>query len=144
MADHLAPHPTTMDSLSLSVTVDQNDSKSILPSYDTNPRVLRTLEGLSEISARTSASLQGLQCSNPRTLSADDSSIEEKPSSQVDYFSHEWKEEDLWASWRHVFARRETYNTGARLENASWRNWARLELNLRTVSPESLNWSARA
>jgi hypothetical protein len=30
---------------------------------------------------------------------------------------------------------------GVRLENASWRTWAQQRNNLKTVNPESLNWS---
>lgn len=70
----------------------------------------------------------------------DDSSIEEEPERHVDYLSHEWREEDIWASWRYVVSRRNRYSNAVRLENASWRTWAKAKYNLRTVSPETLNW----
>lgn len=70
----------------------------------------------------------------------DDSSIEEEPERHVDYLSHEWREEDIWASWRYVISRRNRYSNAVRLENASWRSWAKAKYNLPTVSPETLNW----
>lgn len=72
--------------------------------------------------------------------SADDTSIEVEPSRHVDYLSHEWKEEDIWSSWRYVTTRKNTYGNGVRLENASWRTWAKRKYNLGTISPETLNW----
>lgn len=71
---------------------------------------------------------------------ADDTSVEDEPSRHVDYLAHEWKEEDIWASWRYVTARRGDYSNGVRLENASWRTWAKAKNNLGTISPETLNW----
>lgn len=72
--------------------------------------------------------------------SADDTSIEDEPSRHVDYLSHDWREEDIWSSWRYVTSRRNDYSNGVRLENASWRTWAKAKHNLKTISPESLNW----
>lgn len=72
--------------------------------------------------------------------SADDTLIEDEPSRHVDYLSHDWKEEDIWSSWRYVTSRRNDYSNGVRLENASWRTWAKAKHNLKTISPESLNW----
>ncbi|KAL9085064.1 MAG: hypothetical protein Q9159_004879 [Coniocarpon cinnabarinum] len=37
---------------------------------------------------------------------ADDIDARQQPSRQVDYLSHDWKEEDIWSSWRHIVARR--------------------------------------
>ncbi|KAL2855549.1 hypothetical protein BJX68DRAFT_216090 [Aspergillus pseudodeflectus] len=75
-----------------------------------------------------------------RIPAADDSSLEEEPSRHVDYLSHEWKEEDIWTSWRHIVARRGVYENSLRLENASWRTWAKLKGSIGTISPEALNW----
>ncbi|KAJ5248647.1 hypothetical protein N7468_000098 [Penicillium chermesinum] len=74
------------------------------------------------------------------TPAADDSSVEDEPSRHVDYLSHDWREEDIWASWRYVAARRNDYSNGPRLENASWRTWAKAKNNLGTISPDTLNW----
>jgi hypothetical protein len=78
--------------------------------------------------------------STPQISAADDSLVDEEPSRHVDYLSHEWKEEDIWASWRYVVAHREVYENSVRLENASWRTWTKLRHNLGTISPDSLNW----
>lgn len=75
-----------------------------------------------------------------QTPSADDTSLEDEPSRHVDYLSHDWREEDIWSSWRYVTSRRNDYSNGVRLENASWRTWAKAKHNLKTISPESLNW----
>lgn len=70
----------------------------------------------------------------------DDTAIASRPSRQVDYLSHEWKEEDIWSSWRYIVNRRNEFPNSARLENASWRTWAKAKNNLKTISPEALNW----
>lgn len=71
----------------------------------------------------------------------DDSAVKDEPSRQVDFLSHEWREEDIWSSWRHIVSQRKTvYGERSRLENASWRTWAKTKFDLRTVSPERLNW----
>jgi Fungal protein of unknown function (DUF1752) len=70
----------------------------------------------------------------------DDTAVQSHPSRHIDYLSHEWKEEDIRASWRYMISKRKHYKEGARLENASWRSWTKARLNLKTVSPEKLNW----
>ena len=75
-----------------------------------------------------------------KPTAGDDTAIENEPTRHVDYLSHNWKEEDIWASWRHIVAKRKVYSNSARLENASWRTWAKSKYQLKTVSPETLNW----
>ena len=70
----------------------------------------------------------------------DDTAISREPTRHVDYLSHNWKEEDIWSSWRHIVAKRKAYSNSPRLENASWRTWAKSKYKLKTVSPETLNW----
>lgn len=70
----------------------------------------------------------------------DDTAIQTEPTRHVDYLSHNWKEEDIWSSWRHIVAKRKVYSNSPRLENASWRTWAKSKNHLKTVSPETLNW----
>ncbi|KAL9024557.1 MAG: hypothetical protein Q9196_006437 [Gyalolechia fulgens] len=70
----------------------------------------------------------------------DDMDLKEEPTRHVDYLSHNWREEDIWSSWRHIVARRKSYSNSTRLENASWRTWAKSKYRLKTVSPETLNW----
>ncbi|KAI9719173.1 MAG: hypothetical protein M1828_006355 [Chrysothrix sp. TS-e1954] len=73
-------------------------------------------------------------------LVADDSAVQDEPSRQVDYLSHDWREEDIWSSWKHIVSRRNQYGEISRLENASWRQWAKQKDSLGTVRPETLNW----
>ncbi|GAB7366884.1 hypothetical protein MBLNU230_g1246t1 [Neophaeotheca triangularis] len=76
----------------------------------------------------------------PTPAVADDTAIKIEPSRHVDYLSHDWKEEDIWSSWRHIVSQRRVYGQRSRLENASWRTWAKSKYKLATVSPETLNW----
>ncbi|KAL8688820.1 MAG: hypothetical protein Q9218_005360 [Villophora microphyllina] len=76
----------------------------------------------------------------PSGSAGDDMDIKREPTRHVDYLSHNWKEEDIWSSWKHVVARRKVYGNSIRLENASWRTWAKCKYRLETVSPETLNW----
>ena len=80
------------------------------------------------------------QNADAKCTAGDDTAIENEPTRHVDYLSHSWKEEDVWASWRHVVSKRKVYSNSARLENASWRTWAKSKYQLKTVSPETLNW----
>lgn len=75
---------------------------------------------------------------------ADDSGITTRlPSICVDYLSHDWQEDDVWASWKAMTKHKTEIANGVRLENASWRTWAKQRGNLKTISPETLNWSVR-
>jgi len=62
------------------------------------------------------------------------------PSICVDYLSHDWSEEDVWASWRSMTRHKHEIANGVRLENASWRTWNKQRNKLKTISPETLNW----
>jgi len=73
-------------------------------------------------------------------MSEDDTAVRKEPSHHVDYLSYEWREEDIWSSWRHIVEHRKVYGERSRLENASWRTWAKSQFKLKTVSPETLNW----
>jgi hypothetical protein len=70
----------------------------------------------------------------------DDTAVRTQPSRHVDYLSHNWKEADIWSSWRHIVSKRKAYTNSARLENASWRTWTKSKNKLKTISPETLNW----
>ncbi|CAH0016924.1 unnamed protein product [Clonostachys rhizophaga] len=70
----------------------------------------------------------------------DDTTVSSRPSRHVDYLSHDWKEEDIWSSWRYIVTRRGEFEHSGRLENASWRTWMKVKYKLKTVSPETLNW----
>jgi hypothetical protein len=73
-------------------------------------------------------------------VAEDDTAIRQEPSRHVDYLSHEWREEDIWSSWRHIVSKRRLYGERSRLENASWRTWAKQKNKLKTVPPDTLNW----
>lgn len=77
---------------------------------------------------------------DPVPISEDDTAVRKEPSHHVDYLSYEWREEDIWSSWRHIVEHRSVYGERSRLENASWRTWAKSQFKLKTVSPETLNW----
>lgn len=70
----------------------------------------------------------------------DDSSFDTPAAGQVDYLSHEWREEDVWRSWRSMTRQKNAIANGIRLENASWRTWWKQRNKLKTISPETLNW----
>jgi hypothetical protein len=112
------------DSLQLSIP---NSSKSVGDENDA-PEISTTTD-----TTRSDSPL-------PTPTVADDTMIREEPSRHVDYLSHDWREEDIWASWRHIVSQRRVYGQKSRLENASWRTWAKSKYRLRTVSPEKLNW----
>ena len=76
-------------------------------------------------------------------IAGDDSALRREPTRHVDFLSHNWKEEDIWSSWRHVVAKRRVYSNCSRLENALWRSWTKSKYRLMTVSPEKLNWYAK-
>lgn len=126
----LAYSPTNISDLSL-------DEDLILPPYDAESGARAVPK---EFDVMSDASEGSAHPRSRQTPAADDTSVEEEPSRHVDYLSHEWREEDIWASWRYVTARRSDYSNGVRLENASWRTWAKAKHNLGTISPETLNW----
>lgn len=77
----------------------------------------------------------------PELIPHDDSDLTVEPSRHVDYLSHQWDVSDICKSWRYVISQRKSVANAARLENASWRTWAQRRLNLKTISPEVVNWS---
>jgi hypothetical protein len=106
------------------------------------PPSLRTTSSCTECSTEQDNSGRTSRPGSPEFCehAEDDTAITSRPTRQVDYLSHEWKEEDIWSSWRYVVARRGEFANSARLENASWRTWVKSKNNLKTVSPETLNW----
>lgn len=131
----------TLSSLSSEVTSDGEGDELALPAFEKECTTEEQEEdsGLSTPKTTQTAAAATLPDPLLRT-SSDDASIESEPERHVDYLSHDWREEDIWSSWRYVVARRDRYSNGVRLENASWRTWAKSKYGLRTVSPETLNW----
>lgn len=58
-------------------------------------------------------------------LVCDANVLEEKPSVNVDYLSHIWREEDIWLTRRYVLKERKILKNSIRLENALWRTWTK-------------------
>ncbi|GJJ69084.1 hypothetical protein EMPS_01430 [Entomortierella parvispora] len=65
----------------------------------------------------------------------------DRPALAIDYLGNGWcNEDDIAASWKFMTKQKNDLINGLRLENASWRNWAKQRHHLKTVSPKSLNW----
>ncbi|CAB4472677.1 unnamed protein product [Rhizophagus irregularis] len=81
-----------------------------------------------------------------KKMTNDDDSIDIIPGIQyhskihVDYLSHDWKNENVWISWKVMTKQKKIFDNGIRLENASWRVWAKQKYNLKTLNPKELNW----
>lgn len=133
----------------------QNDEQIILPQYD-DAGFYNQLEDLepppspgtgdsyapspNEHEQETPTSTSRPESPSPLERAEDDIALRAQPSRHVDYLSHNWKEEEIWSSWKLIVSRRGDYSESARLENASWRTWMKSKYKLRTVSPETLNW----
>jgi hypothetical protein len=125
-------------SLNLPAINEGGDDEIYFPSYDDvecSDKVER-VESPTETASVTKRPVPPDPIERPE----DDSAIRVQPSRHVDYLSHDWSEEDVWASWKHIISKRGAYNNSARLENASWRGWAKKRSNLRTVPPETVKW----
>jgi hypothetical protein len=156
-ADSTAPSftstPASSLSLDASCEVQDEEDQIVFPSYDDvgyygqvedlePPPSPRTGDSytVSPTSNSTSTNVSRPESPDPIEHAEDDTAVRNQPSRHVDYLSHNWKEEDIWSSWKHIVSKRKAYNNSARLENASWRTWAKSKNKLKTVSPETLNW----
>ncbi|KAG4427491.1 hypothetical protein IFR05_017026 [Cadophora sp. M221] len=156
-ADSTAPSysSTPASSLSLDNNCDDQDDEDqiVFPSYDDvgyydqvedlePPASPRTGDSytVSPTSNSTSTNVSRPETPEPLEHAEDDTAVRTQPSRHVDYLSHNWKEEDIWSSWKHIVSKRKAYGNSARLENASWRTWIKSKNKLKTVSPETLNW----
>ncbi|KAF1840015.1 uncharacterized protein K460DRAFT_297302 [Cucurbitaria berberidis CBS 394.84] len=162
-------HSTPSSSLSLDTKSDESSSDDdglAFPNYSTArqyrkgfaPCDMETSTSIATATATATATAaqpsaspsplpsEGLSSDTPLTtpdplpMSEDDTAVRKEPSHHVDYLSYEWREEDIWSSWRHIVEHRKVYGERSRLENASWRTWAKSQFKLKTVSPETLNW----
>jgi hypothetical protein len=111
--DNLEPPPSPKTGDSYTVSPTEHEGSSVISGPDT-PDVVEHAE--------------------------DDTAVSSRPSRQVDYLSHDWREEDIWSSWRYIISKRGEFANSARLENASWRTWMKARNKLKTISPEELNW----
>ncbi|KAF2118544.1 hypothetical protein BDV96DRAFT_488836 [Lophiotrema nucula] len=146
-------HSTPASSLSLETRFDDEDEDDdvlAFPAYFSEPKSMELDEAPPSSPVATHSKpppspLDPAASSSASTpdqlpLSEDDTAVRIEPSRHVDYLSHEWNEEDIWSSWRHIVTQRKVYGERSRLENASWRTWAKSQFKLKTVSPETLNW----
>lgn len=131
--------------------------KITLPSYDGNPffEAIEDLEPPASPHTGDSYPVSPAEHDTPTTTSRpesptllehaeDDTALNHHPTHHVDYLSHDWKEEDIWSSWRYIVSRRNDFTNSSRLENASWRTWMKSKYGLKTISPETLNWYVHA
>ncbi|KAL6720759.1 protein phosphatase regulator [Lecanora helva] len=158
LAPDLSNQPSYTSTPSSSLSLDdqcQTQEEVVFPSYDNDSNYDEIEDDpepppspLTPGPATVTHSASDTCLSKPRLSEAipslstagDDSAIESEPTRHVDYLSYSWKEEDIWASWRHIVAKKSLYPNSLRLENASWRTWAKLKFRLKTVSPAALNW----
>jgi len=131
-------------SLTTPSVFNEEEDEIYFPSYDDSERGDKE-ESEDQVSSVESA--PEVDSFVPRRVSPgsierpeDDTAARMQPSRHVDYLSHEWTEEDVWASWKHVVSRRGLYPNSERLENASWRTWEKKRRNLKTISPETVKW----
>ncbi|KAG9230569.1 hypothetical protein BJ875DRAFT_151379 [Amylocarpus encephaloides] len=157
-ADSSAPSFSSTPASSLSLDAncedaDEDEDQIVFPSYDdvgyygraedleppVSPRTGDSYT-VSPTSASTSTNVSMPSSPRPVEHAEDDTAVRMQPSRHVDYLSHNWREEDIWSSWKHIVSKRGQYNNSARLENASWRTWTKSKNQLKTISPETLNW----
>ncbi|PMD29599.1 hypothetical protein L207DRAFT_445164 [Hyaloscypha variabilis F] len=155
-ADYTAPSCSSAaaDTLSLDASWKDHDDKSqiIFPFYDVRyygqgedleppaSHWIGDSHTASPASHSISTNASTLEFPDPVEYAEDDTAVRTQPSRNVDYLSHNWTEEEIWSSWKHVVLKRKAYSNSTRLENASWRAWTKSKNKLKTVSPESLNW----
>lgn len=137
------PTPNVMDEYDY---VDDDDTaSSSTSSDDENNNNNMYLNDIDMKNNTLSPSVSPPPPDNDKLLPQDDNDVVREPQRHVDYLSHHWKESEISNSWKYIIAKKkktdiDDVNT-ARLENASWRTWAKARNNLKTVSPEILNWS---
>ena len=145
----ISPRPsyssTPASTLSLDTRTDGEDEETGFPSFDgpgsEKYQPSKGLEAITEDEPLPQSNISPHE-SDPDLPGEvhDDHAVEREPTRHVDYLSHDWKEEDIWTSWRYIVHRRKHIPQSVRLENASWRTWMKAKYNLRTISPEALNW----
>ncbi|KAL7802387.1 hypothetical protein V8C44DRAFT_370307 [Trichoderma aethiopicum] len=133
--DHFGLPPFTADKLYLHPQIRPDDNLEPPPSPRTGDSY-----NVSPVEHESSVSTSRPDSPQLSDHAEDDTAIAAKPSRQVDYLSHDWREEDIWSSWRYIISKRGEFPNSARLENASWRTWMKAKNNLKTISPETLNW----
>ena len=70
----------------------------------------------------------------------DDGDATSQSIQSIDYLSHCWVEEDIWTSRRYVISEGRDLPERGRLENASWRLWAKIRNDFGTILPSAIKW----
>jgi hypothetical protein len=117
---------STATSLSMSAVCRDEDNIEDNIAFESSDdigyyEVPNSVEAHPDYSASPAESPEWPQFLEPVGFPEDDTALCTQPSQHVDYLSHNWAEEDIWASWSHIKSKRSGYTNGARLENASWR-----------------------
>lgn len=145
---------TPASSLSLNTKLEIDEDDIVFPSYDdgsyfshhedldppASPQIGNSYTASPSTTTSGTTNASRPDSPEPTMTAGDDTQIRNEPSRHVDYLSHDWKEEDIWSSWRHIVSKRGVYSNSSRLENAAWRTWTKSKYRLKTVSPETLNW----
>lgn len=92
------------------------------------------------VKSRSSARLSRPKAIYETSSTEDDTAVRREPTAHVDYLSHIWAEEDIWASWRYIISKRKVFENSMRLENAVWRSWTKSKYQYTTIAPGQLNW----
>lgn len=134
-----------------------SEESIFFPCYDHLPSTVLSPQ---PITSTFASDIQQDICSSPPTSSTDniqfqesfisfsndtvdDTYLQHPPTMHVDYLSHEWREEDISASWR--FTMSNGHREGeefkrSRLLNALWRRWGKTRFNLGTLPAEEIDW----
>jgi hypothetical protein len=133
------------DDSSCSSSPSETESESELSSRSSSPSLedkdFDCTFDLEEDWSRSSCATPTL--SAPPFLFAEDDialHVAAQPAHGVDFLAHEWKTDDLWATYKHVHSQRENIRASKRLENALWRASIRNMRGLRRVDPEVIHW----
>lgn len=118
-----------------------SDSDSDSEPVSALPRLRHDICPLS-VKSRSSARLSRPKAIYETSSTEDDTAVRREPTAHVDYLSHIWAEEDIWASWRYIISKRKVFDNSIRLENAVWRSWTKSKYQFTTIAPGQLNWYA--
>ncbi|CAK9682398.1 unnamed protein product [Candida parapsilosis] len=133
--DNGGANTTTTTTTNASTANDQSD----IANNQNSNRSTSVSSSPSPVASPTTTSALNVQ--SPELIPYDDTDLAAEPSRHVDYLSHQWDVSEISKSWRYVVSNKHDVANAARLENASWRTWAQRRSNLKTISPEVVNWA---
>jgi hypothetical protein len=65
----------------------------------------------------------------------DDTMAQVRPSRYVGYLFHDWKEEDVWSSWKHIVSKGELYDHSAKTGERSLASLDEVEVSVKDRAP---------